>query len=153
MWSDDNVVDNNIENVSLSRCKVCQLFGNMILKNGSKFRLRDFIDSWRQVVPNEMDPVLSDLEDSSIIDYLDLMKQSKEDTSAAMIWYFDKWILPVENDKRLAVLFAQKPAWSFNELFPFFKDLCDKAGLSTILAKYSRSSLVNGTRFYTKKLV
>ena len=153
VWSDDNVVDNNIENVSLSRCKVCQLFGNMILKNGSKFRLRDFIDSWRQVVPNEMDPVLSDLEDSSIIDYLDLMKQSKEDTSAAMIWYFDKWILPVENDKRLAVLFAQKPAWSFNELFPFFKDLCDKAGLSTILAKYSRSSLVNGTRFYTKKLV
>lgn len=123
--------------------KVCQFFGRVLLEYAGKFNLNEFLQAWKDAVPEGMRVDEEMLAGVAIID-----RKSRPN----VIWAFPENNLPNTISERFEILFKMKEKWSVKEITPYIESLTtDKMDSSALLAKYARSSNVDGVRYYCAK--
>lgn len=123
--------------------KVCQFFAKVLLHYAEKFNLHDFLQSWKDSVPEGLTAREEMLAGMAIID-----RSAKPE----VIWAFPEYKLPDTIPERFNILFKTKPKWAVAEITPYVQSLTtDKMDANAILAKYARASTVDGIRYYSAK--
>ncbi|XP_065843261.1 sister chromatid cohesion protein DCC1-like isoform X2 [Oscarella lobularis] len=129
---------------SLNELKVCQFYGEYLLKAAGKFSYEDFMNSWQQSVPSGMTTDISQLKGLALWDL---------DAQPPVIWHYAARDLPRNATQRFATLFKTKPKWRLEDLEPYISDLAsDKQSMNALLLKYARTSTDNrGGKLYNSK--
>lgn len=91
---------------------VCRFFAQVLLYSAGKFNLDDFLQAWKESVPEGMVTDESMLEGVAIID-----RQSNPNVIRA----FHEDTLPEEIIERFKVLFEAKEKWTVPEIAPYIK--------------------------------
>lgn len=135
-----------IDGVQLYRYKeleVCKFFARVLLREAGKFNLEDFLQAWKDSVPEGMVPSEEMLYGVAIIN-----RKSFPNT----IWAFEEDSLPDNISDRFKALFEAKDKWSVPEITPYIKKLATKQlDVNALLAKHARASKVDGVKYYSAK--
>ncbi|XP_003737678.1 sister chromatid cohesion protein DCC1 [Galendromus occidentalis] len=127
----------------LDKDKVCRTQAEALLRNGESFKLTDFVETWRQSLPEGFDPDLSCLYGISYT-------SDDSNPARATIHYLSFWDLPEQESARLQALLRLKNAWKLDEIKPYIEDLTLQ-NVNSLLLKYARAFKVAGQTFYSKK--
>eukprot|EP00118_Oscarella_pearsei_P017613 m.175915 g.175915 ORF g.175915 m.175915 type:complete len:392 (+) comp39135_c0_seq5:168-1343(+) len=124
--------------------KVCQFFGEYLLKVAGKFSYEDFTSSWQQSVPRGM---------TTHIEQLRGLAMWELAAQPPVIWYFPARNLPRNAAERFAELFKARPKWTLADIEPYISDLAmGSQSINALLLKYARSSTDSqGQRLYNSK--
>ncbi|KAJ8962508.1 hypothetical protein NQ318_000898 [Aromia moschata] len=123
--------------------KVCSFFAKVLLHDAGKFNLDDFLQAWRESVPEGMNPNEEMLYGIAIID---------RKAQPNIIWALDESVLPENITERFKILFDVKEKWTVPEISPYVKSLTtEKVDVHALLAKYARASKMNGIKYYSAK--
>ncbi|XP_050510050.1 sister chromatid cohesion protein DCC1 [Diabrotica virgifera virgifera] len=135
-----------IDGIALYKYKedeVCKFFAKVLLHETGKFNLNEFLQAWRDSVPEGMVPDEEMLYGIAIID---------RKSNPNFIWAFEESNLPENINERFKILFAAKEKWSVPEISPYIKRLAtDKIDVNALLAKHARASKINGVKYYSSK--
>ncbi|XP_076257805.1 sister chromatid cohesion protein DCC1 isoform X2 [Rhynchophorus ferrugineus] len=135
-----------IDGLPLYRYKefdVCQFFARVLLKEAGKFNLEEFLQAWRDSVPEGMVTSEDMLYGIAIINRKSI---------PSVIWSFEETSLPDNINERFKVLFDVKEKWSVPEITPYIRSLTtDKLDVNALLAKHARASKVDGVKYYSAK--
>lgn len=104
-----------IDGVQLYRYKeecVCKFFAEVLLHEAGKFNYNEFMQAWKESVPEGMVPKEEMLYGLAIID-----KKCRPN----VIWALDEKTLPEKVLDRFNVLFAAKEKWTVPEIAPYIK--------------------------------
>ncbi|XP_050298188.1 sister chromatid cohesion protein DCC1 [Anthonomus grandis grandis] len=113
--------------------RVCKFFARVILKTAEKFNLDEFLQAWKESVPEGMVPKEEMLYGIAIID---------RNSKPKVIWSFEESSLPDNINERFKVLFKAKDKWTVPEIAPYIKPLATaKLDVNALLAKHARASL------------
>ncbi|XP_029641247.1 sister chromatid cohesion protein DCC1-like [Octopus sinensis] len=127
----------------LSEDKVCAFFAELTLRNAGKFNLAEFLEVWKQCVPEGMTTNLRQTEGIALVS-----RESKPE----VIWYFSAEDLPEDLAERFSILFQAQGKWTLDEITPYLKDLeTGKLDVSSMLLKYARASTQNAQKIYTSR--
>ncbi|XP_066152568.1 sister chromatid cohesion protein DCC1 [Euwallacea fornicatus] len=125
--------------------KVCQFFAKVILRTAGKFNLEEFLQAWKESVPEGMVPTEEMLHGIAIIN---------RKASPKVIWELEEVCLPDDINERFKVLFEAKEKWMVPEIAPYIKKLAtSKLDVNALLAKHARASTVDGIKYYSAKHV
>ncbi|CAH0552194.1 unnamed protein product [Brassicogethes aeneus] len=123
--------------------KVCTFFAQVLLKSAGKFNLNEFLQAWKDSVPEGMVPQEEMLYGIAIID---------RKSNPNVIRAFDEENLSENIMERLNALFEVKEKWSVPEITPYIKRLAtEKVDANALLAKYARASKQNDVKYYSAK--
>lgn len=127
----------------LDKDKVCRTQAEALLRNGESFKLTDFLETWRQSLPEGFQP---DTECLYGISY------TSDDSNAlrATIHHLSFWDLPEQESARLQTLLRLKTAWTLDEIKPYIEDLTLQ-NVNSLLLKYARAFKIDGHTHYSKK--
>lgn len=103
-----------IDGVQLYRYKdsVATFFAEVLLSNGGKFKLDEFMEAWRESVPDGMNISESMLYEIAVID-----RKANPNTVRAL----SEASLPDDIGKRFEVLFNVKDKWTVEEIAPYIR--------------------------------
>lgn len=140
--SESKIIDDLIL-YEYNETKVCQFFAKVLLHYAGKFNLHDFLQSWKDSVPEGMIAREEMLSGMAIID---------RSAEPEVIWAFPEHKLPDTIPERFNILFKTKLKWAVSEITPYVQSLTtNKMDANAILAKYARASTVDGIRYYSAK--
>lgn len=123
--------------------KVCTFFAQVLLHQTGKFNLDEFLQAWKESVPEGLNATEEMLYGIAIID-----RKSVPNTIRA----FEESSLPENINERFKVLFNAKEKWTVPEISPYIKRLTtDKLDVNALLAKHARASKVDGIKYYSSK--
>lgn len=135
-----------IDGIQLYRYKehnVCQFFARVLLKEAGKFNFEDFVQAWKDSVPEGMVPSEDMLYGVAIIN---------RKSSPSVIWSFEEHTLPDNVIERFKILFEAKDKWTVPEISPYIKPLTtNKLDVNALLAKHARASKIDGVKYYSAK--
>ncbi|XP_018578659.1 sister chromatid cohesion protein DCC1 [Anoplophora glabripennis] len=135
-----------IDGVQLYKYKeldICKFFAQVLLHGTGKFNLDEFLQAWKESVPEGMVPDEEMLYGIAIIDRKAIPN---------VIWAFEESNLPENINERFKTLFEMKEKWTVAEISPYIQSLAtEKIDVNAILAKYARASKVNGVKYYSTK--
>ncbi|XP_064605372.1 sister chromatid cohesion protein DCC1-like isoform X2 [Liolophura sinensis] len=127
----------------LNEDKVCRFFAELSLRHAEKFNFKEFLEVWKQSVPQGMKTSLYQLEGLALIDRC---------SRPEVIWFFPADNLPEDIGERLNFLFKTREKWTLDEITPYIRDLAtEKVGVGALLMKYCRASMQNGIKVYNSK--
>lgn len=116
----------------LSEERVCQFFAELLLRPAGKFNYHEFMESWRQSVPDGMTTNLSQLEGLALAD---------RNCMPPVIWHFPVSELPQDPLSRFNKLFNVREKWTHSEILPYIQDLeTPGQSLNALLLKHARVS-------------
>ncbi|VEN41855.1 unnamed protein product [Callosobruchus maculatus] len=125
--------------------KVCIFFAKVLLYGAGKFNLNDFLQAWKESVPDGMSPAEDMIYGIAVI-------ERRGGQNPDIIRAFDESELPENLTERFKVLFEVKEKWTVAEIAPYIKPLTtDKLDVSALLAKYARASKIDGVKYYSSK--
>lgn len=104
-----------IDGLQLYRYKefdVCQFFARVLLKEAGKFNFEEFLQAWRDSVPEGMVPSEDMLYGIAIINRKSVPN---------VIWSFEENSLPDNINERFKILFEVKEKWSVPEITPYIR--------------------------------
>lgn len=104
-----------IDGIPLYRYKedvVCKFFAQVLLHDTGKFNLDEFLQAWKESVPEGMVPYEEMLYGIAIIDRKSVPN---------VIWAFDENNLPENINERFKILFEAKTKWTIPEISPYIK--------------------------------
>lgn len=131
------------ELLKLSEDKICRFFAKLTIKNTGKFNLAEFMQVWKQCVPEGMTPNLRQLEGMALVN-----KSSKPE----VISYFPVEELPQDIGQRFNILFQTHEKWTLTEITPYLKDLeGEKQNIGSMLLKFARASTQNGQKVFSSR--
>ncbi|XP_038218251.1 sister chromatid cohesion protein DCC1 [Zerene cesonia] len=123
--------------------KVCQFLARVLLKSAGKFNLHEFLQAWRDSVPEGMTTNESLLSGIAIVD---------RSSTPQVIWGFVESDLPEDINERFKVLFQSKAKWTVDEISPYIQSYAtEKLNVNALLTKYARASTQNGVRVFSAK--
>lgn len=111
-YTTPSVVVDGIQLYKYKERDVCQFFAKVILRTAGKFNLEEFLQAWKESVPDGMIPTEDMLYGMAIID--------RKSTPKA-IWEFEENTLPDDINERFRVLFQNKDKWTVPEIAPYIK--------------------------------
>ncbi|XP_053685515.1 sister chromatid cohesion protein DCC1-like [Sabethes cyaneus] len=122
---------------------VCALFAENILQQGLKFRIDDFLSNWEQTLPEGFKIDEKYLRGIGIID---------REGTVPCVRGLNEADLPTNLLVRLTMLFRTKERWNLEQIEPYIECFTTPTlGVTSILAKHTRSLVVNGVRIYVSK--
>lgn len=122
---------------------VCRFLAQVLLKSAGKFYLPEFLQAWKDSVPEGMVAEESMLAGVALID---------RDSTPPVIWGFSEANLPEDINERFKLLFQTKAKWTVDQISPYIQCFTtDKLNVNGLLTKHARASTVNGVRFYSAK--
>lgn len=114
-----------------------------ILQPDLTFKMDEFMETWREALPEGMEIDESQLKGLAIID---------DSTNPKSIKSLLEENLSENLFDRLRVLFKTKTKWKLEEIEPYIEYFTTpQLGTTAILAKYARSLTENGVRLYVSK--
>ncbi|XP_067933347.1 sister chromatid cohesion protein DCC1-like [Watersipora subatra] len=137
--------DGSTDSWCLDEDKVCRYYAEMLLKPTQKFNLTEFLDAWKDSVPEGMITSLSQLDGMAFAD---------RTSEPAVMRYFPVEQLSEDVKKRFEELFGVKKSWTLQEITPYVKPLCvGKVTVSVLVMKNARSFNKAGTKYFTSKYI
>ncbi|XP_035902177.1 sister chromatid cohesion protein DCC1 [Anopheles stephensi] len=122
---------------------VCALFAEKILQHGLKFHIDEFLVTWQEALPEGFEANEQYLRGIGIID---------REGSVPCVRGLNEADLPMNLLGRLDMLFRTKERWNLEQIEPYIECFATPTvGVTSILAKYTRSLVVNGVRMYVSK--
>ncbi|VVC93441.1 unnamed protein product [Leptidea sinapis] len=123
--------------------KVCRFLARVLLKSAGKFSLTDFLQAWRDSVPEGMTTSESLLSGIAIVD---------KSSSPQVVWGFSETDLPEDIHERFKVLFQAKAKWTVEDISPYIESYAtEKLNVNALLTKHARASTVDGVRVFSAK--
>lgn len=128
----------------LSEAKVCQFYGELILRPAGKFNYHEFMKSWQDSVPEGMLTSLHQLEGVALTDM---------NATPPVIWFYPVTALPQDPTERFNRLFALREKWTQSDIEPYIRDLeTSSQSLKALLLKHARMSTgPKGEKIYNAK--
>lgn len=105
------IVD-DIQLYQYKETEVCKILASILLHHATKFNLNDFLQAWKDSVPEGMNPTEDMLYDIAVID---------RNSIPNAIWEFNEYNLSENLDERLQHLFKVKSKWTSAEITPYIK--------------------------------
>lgn len=122
---------------------ICALFAEKILQQGLKFHIDDFLTTWQETLPDGFTADEKYLRGIGIID---------REGNVPCVRGLNEADLPNNLLVRLVTLFKTKERWNLEQIEPYIECFTTPTlGVTSILAKHTRSLVVNGTRIYVSK--
>uniref|UniRef100_A0A182K4F3 Sister chromatid cohesion protein DCC1 n=1 Tax=Anopheles christyi TaxID=43041 RepID=A0A182K4F3_9DIPT len=122
---------------------VCAVFAEKILQHGLKFHIDEFLVTWQEALPEGFEANEQYLRGIGIID---------REGSVPCVRGLNEADLPMNLLGRLNMLFRTKERWNLEQIEPYIECFATPtAGVTSILAKYTRSLVVKGVRMYVSK--
>nr|XP_029712894.1 sister chromatid cohesion protein DCC1-like [Aedes albopictus] len=122
---------------------VCSLFAEKILQQGLKFQIDDFLTTWQETLPEGFTVDERYLRGIGIID---------REGNVPCVRGLNEADLPTNLLVRLVTLFKTKERWNLEQIEPYIECFTTPTlGVTSILAKHTRSLVVNGVRIYVSK--
>ncbi|CAG9824485.1 unnamed protein product [Phaedon cochleariae] len=135
-----------IDSLQLYRYKedvVCTFFAKVLLHGTGRFELNEFLQTWKDSVPEGM------ICDEEMLYGLAVIDKTSDPN---IIFAFDETSLPENINERFKTLFQVKTKWSVPEITPYIKQLATvKLDVNALLAKHARASKVDGIKYYSSK--
>ncbi|KAJ8925370.1 hypothetical protein NQ315_009201 [Exocentrus adspersus] len=123
--------------------EICKFFARVLLHGAGKFNLDDFLQAWKDSVPEGMTPNEEMLYGIAVID-----RKSKPN----IIWAFEETSLPDNITERFKALFNIKEKWTVPEISPYIQNLAtESVDVNALLAKHARAVKVDGVKYYCSK--
>lgn len=114
-----------------------------ILKPDLKFNYEEFMQTWRDAMPEGMTMDEKQLKGIGIID---------KTSQPPCIKSLHEEFLPTNLHDRLRALFRAKDKWTLEEIEPYIEFFTTpQLGVTMILSKFSRSLTIDGVRVYVSK--
>lgn len=111
-YTEDSKLIDGIQLYRYKEDKVCKFFAEVLLHDAGRFNFNEFLQAWKESVPEGMVPNEEMLYGIAIID-----KKSKPN----VIWALDEKALPEKITDRFNILFAAKEKWTVPEIAPYVK--------------------------------
>ncbi|XP_065085965.1 sister chromatid cohesion protein DCC1 [Ochlerotatus camptorhynchus] len=122
---------------------VCSLFAEKILLQGLKFHIDDFLTTWQATLPEGFHADEKYLRGIGIVD---------REGTVPCVKGLNEADLPTNLLVRLVTLFRAKERWNLEQIQPYIECFTTPTlGVTAILAKHTRSLVVNGVRIYVSK--
>nr|SVE73685.1 EOG090X09TV [Daphnia atkinsoni] len=122
---------------------VSQLFALYLLPELRAFDSNDFFTAWQQSMPVGVIANEEDLNGVALVDY---------DSTPSLVKYLPEFELPEEINERLDILFRNRAKWTLQSITPYVQALTDhNLNVAALLTKYTRSSTINGVKYYSSK--
>lgn len=122
---------------------VCALFAEKILQQGLKFHIDDFLTTWQETLPEGFHADEKYLRGIGIVD---------REGTVPCVKGLNEADLPTNLLVRLSTLFRTKERWNLEQIQPYIECFTTPSvGVTSILAKHTRSLVVNGVRIYVSK--
>ncbi|XP_023942598.2 sister chromatid cohesion protein DCC1 [Bicyclus anynana] len=142
-YSSESAVDDGIQYYQYKQDKVCQFLARVLLKSAGKFNLTEFLQAWRDSVPEGMTT------DESLLSGIALIDKT---TTPQVVWGFAESDLPEDINQRFKVLFQTKAKWTVDEISPYIQLYAtEKLNVNALLTKYARASTQDGVRVFSAK--
>lgn len=91
---------------------ICKFFAEVLLHEAGRFNFNEFMQAWKESVPEGMNPSEDMLYGIAVID-----KKSNPN----VVWSFEEKTLPENVIERFKILFSVKEKWSVLEISPYIK--------------------------------
>jgi len=122
---------------------VCRFFARVLLNEAGRFNLGEFLQAWKDSVPEGMIPEEEMLYGVAIVN---------RKSYPHVVWAFEESDLPDDISERFRVLFEAKDKWTVPEITPYIRRLATKVlDVNALLAKHARASKVDGVKYYSAK--
>lgn len=109
-YTEESKVIDGIQLYRYKEEKVCKFFAEVLLHDAGRFNFNEFLQAWKESVPEGMVPDEKMLYGVAIID-----KKSNPN----VIWALDEKLLPEKITDRFNILFAAKEKWTVPEIAPY----------------------------------
>ncbi|XP_046856885.1 sister chromatid cohesion protein DCC1-like isoform X2 [Xenia sp. Carnegie-2017] len=94
----------------LSEAKICSFFAEFLLRPAGRFHYQEFMDTWKQSVPDGMHADEEYLKGIALVDMT---------TTPPVIWHFPSDNLPSDPAVRFNKLFKTRAKWTFEDIRPY----------------------------------
>ncbi|XP_058067082.1 sister chromatid cohesion protein DCC1 [Anopheles bellator] len=122
---------------------VCALFAEKILQHGLKFHIDEFLVTWQESLPEGFEVDEKYLRGIGIVD---------REGAVPCVRGLNEADLPMNLLVRLSTLFRTKERWNLEQIEPFIECFATPTvGVTSLLAKYTRSLVEKGVRIYVSK--
>ncbi|CAB3229623.1 unnamed protein product [Arctia plantaginis] len=142
-YTSNSVLENGVQFYEYKQDKVCKFLARVLLKSAGKFNLAEFLQAWRDSVPEGMTTSESLLSGIALVDKL---------STPQVVWGFAESDLPEEINERFKVLFQTKAKWTVDDISPYIECYAtEKLNVNALLTKYARASTQDGVRVFSAK--
>lgn len=142
-YAEPSVVEDGVQLYQYDETKVCRLMAEALLKTSGKLVLNDFLQAWKESVPEGMNATEDMLNGLAVLD---------REKSPSCIWLLYEEDLPENITERFKFLFQKKARWLKEQIVPYIQSLATKKlDVNMMLTKYARGATFDGRRFYLSK--
>ncbi|XP_035452255.2 sister chromatid cohesion protein DCC1 [Spodoptera frugiperda] len=142
-YTDPSVEEDGVQFYQYKQDKVCKFLARVLLKSAGKFNLEEFLQAWKDSVPDGM------VTDESLLSGIALVDKS---STPQVVWGFAETDLPEEINQRFKILFQTKPKWTVDQISPYIECYAtEKLNVNALLTKYARASTQDGVRVFSAK--
>ncbi|XP_063919586.1 sister chromatid cohesion protein DCC1 [Zophobas morio] len=142
-YAEESQIIDGLQLYQYKESDICKFFAQILLYAADKFNLNEFLQAWKDSVPEGMIPHEDLLYGIAIID---------RKSTPNIISAFPEDSLPEDINARFGVLFRVKDKWTVPEITPYIQRLATpKMDVNALLAKFARASTVDGVKYYSAK--
>nr|XP_021197886.2 sister chromatid cohesion protein DCC1 [Helicoverpa armigera] len=142
-YTTTSVIEDGVQYYQYKQDKVCRFLARVLLKSAGKFNLAEFLEAWRDSVPEGM------VTDESMLSGIALVDKT---STPQVVWGFSEGDLPEEIHERFKILFQTKAKWTVDQISPYIECYAtEKLNVNAILTKYARASTQDGVRVFSAK--
>ncbi|KAF9794790.1 hypothetical protein SFRURICE_017480 [Spodoptera frugiperda] len=142
-YTDPSIEEDGVQFYQYKQDKVCKFLARVLLKSAGKFNLEEFLQAWKDSVPDGM------VTDESLLSGIALVDKS---STPQVVWGFSETDLPEEINQRFKILFQTKPKWTVDQISPYIECYAtEKLNVNALLTKYARASTQDGVRVFSAK--
>lgn len=142
-YTDPSIEEDGVQFYRYKQDKVCKFLARVLLKSAGKFNLEEFLQAWKDSVPDGM------VTDESLLSGIALVDKS---STPQVVWGFAETDLPEEINQRFKILFQTKPKWTVDQISPYIECYAtEKLNVNALLTKYARASTQDGVRVFSAK--
>ncbi|KAF9411605.1 hypothetical protein HW555_009677 [Spodoptera exigua] len=142
-YTNPSVEEDGVQLYKYKQDKVCKFLARVLLKSAGKFNLEEFLQAWKDSVPDGM------VTDESLLSGIALVDKS---STPQVVWGFAETDLPEEINERFKILFQTKPKWTVDQISPYIECYAtEKLNVNALLTKYARASTQDGVRVFSAK--
>ncbi|KPJ19707.1 Sister chromatid cohesion protein DCC1 [Papilio machaon] len=135
--------EDDIQYYQYKQDKVCRFLARVLLKSAGKFNFTEFLQAWRDSVPEGM------ITDESLLSGIAIVDKN---TTPQVVWGFSENDLPDDINERFKTLFRTKAKWTVDEISPYIESYAtEKLNVNALLTKYARASTQDGVRVFSAK--
>lgn len=112
LYTEESKITDGLQLYRYNEEKVCKFFAQVLLYSAGKFNLKEFLQAWKESVPEGMVASEDMLYGIAIIDRTSIPN---------VIWAFREENLPEDINERFQILFGTKNKWTVNEIAPYIQ--------------------------------